>query len=104
MSKPRKMTHFQAVLLGEELKKHCKTVDGMAVYDEGYDDRKVAALVDANMSHLSVAGLRRAMFGDLKMGRPGEPNIKELLKRIEALEAWAATRPVQPFKRNVNGA
>jgi hypothetical protein len=89
--------------LGDLLRQHCKTENGFAVYSEGKDDAEILKLMneahpDLRINHSNVAGLRKSLFGNLRSA-PDKVTMQHLLDRIEALEAWAAARPVQGFKK-----
>lgn len=73
----------------EALTKVCHNIDGDAVYDAGHDDSTVAAAMSEALGETisvnNVAGLRKEMIGNLRVGRPVID--ADLRARVEALEA-----------------
>lgn len=69
------------------LNAHCKTIDGYAVYDEGWDDLRVAAELGIPLN--SVGYIRRSVFGKLKSAFVAKED-KTLVARVDRLEAQVA--------------
>ena len=86
------MAYETVIALGERLKAVCQKIDGFAVYETGWDDARIAAELSVTITN--VRGLREKIIGLVRPARPGT-----IEKRLEALETWAAARPVAPFKR-----
>jgi hypothetical protein len=96
----RMMNQMQTIALHDKLKGICSTVNGKAIYIEGYSDERVHKEIgETAYSINSIINLRRVMFGDLPK-KAKVPSIPDLLARIEALEAWAAARPVASFVKD----
>lgn len=90
-----RLDHREIVSLSKSLEKHCsKGNDGFAVYSEGYDDERIAK--ENSVTTGNVAYLRNAIIGRLRA--PKGQDTTNIEARIAALEAWAAGRPVDPFK------
>lgn len=53
--------HFEVSVT---LHKHCKSVDGYAVYDEGWNDARIAKELDVTVPN--VGYVRRNVFGNFK--------------------------------------
>lgn len=99
-----KLTHTDLFKLGDLLRQHCETKDGFAVYSNGWDDTLMLELVkekhpDMKVNVNNVAGLRKALMGNVRAPRGNKVTVETLLARIEALEVWAGARPVQGFKK-----
>lgn len=94
-----KLAQADMVRLADFLRSVCKEVDGVAVYPPGWDDDKVVAALSGQikLNKNNVAGLRKSLIGNLPDRSP-DPSLADLKARIEKLEAWAAARPVVPFK------
>lgn len=103
---------FQCVNI---LTKVCKTSNGLAVYDEGWDDLKVMEEFNRvivpreegyNFTKVHVEGLRKEMIGNLvdksPQGTKASAELEELKDRIERLEEWARLRPVGAFPSDPN--
>lgn len=88
-----KLKQADVIALADFLRKVAKSENGVCIYDDGYNDQKVAHELSCTVNN--VAGMRRAILGDL----PKVVGGNDIIRRLEALEAWAAARPVQPFKR-----
>ncbi len=93
----------QLFRLGDLLRKHCSSVDGFAVYADGWSDEQIVEALKGEFAITvnNVAGLRKTLLGKFPPSTEtgGSCSSAALLRRIEALEKWASERPVQPFKR-----
>lgn len=82
-----KERHAIAILLD----RHCKTVDGYAHYDEGYSDYAIAEEMGRPELHGTVAGMRLAVYGKIRVPkeehREQSNKLQALEMRIAALEA-----------------
>lgn len=95
--KPHKvMKQHELFALGDYLRQVCRQVNGFAVYDPGFDDAKIAEKMCCTVHN--VAGLRKNLIGDMAGKQPALTPLN-LLRRIEALEAWAAGRKFDRFER-----
>lgn len=92
-----KLNALQTIKLGDQLRQVCSSVGGYSVYSEGWDDEKVAKAMGDEYVANNVASLRRVLFGEMPPRRK-PPTLQQLQQRIEALEEWAAARPVVPFR------
>jgi len=93
----------QLFRLGDLLRQHCSSVDGFAVYSDGWSDEQVVETLKGEFSLTvsNVAGLRKSLLGKFPPSTEsgGNASNASLMRRIEALEKWAAARPVASFKR-----
>ena len=88
--KHRKLTYAEAHAAHSILARHCRKVGETAVYEDGWDDERVARVVqaDAGIHHCRpghIAGLRKQMYGNLQP--PTTAGMAALVRRIENLEA-----------------
>lgn len=95
--KINKLTYAETFLVGDKLRLHCKLVDKYAVYDKDWDDAKIAQELGDKITAHNVAGVRRQLIGNLRLGRGTKVNEDQLERRIEALELWASDRTKAPF-------
>ena len=102
----KKMTRAETIKVGSFLQTVCKTVDGFAVYDDGWSDVLVAGKfpeIGPVNSH-TISALRMELFGKFKRADPQvdvdslRVLVTSLQQRIIALEQWAHERPVKPFR------
>lgn len=98
--KKNSLSQIQTIRLAEKLKEVCAAKDGIAVYSEGWDDANVIKALGPEYNLNNVMNLRKLLFGDLAPKKKTKAaTLAELQARIEALETWAAARPVQRFVR-----
>lgn len=96
MPKKNALKQLETIELADKLRTVChKTEDGMANYEFGWDDQKLAESLNLTISN--VQGMRLRLIGKTKSETTTITNT-HILKRLEALEAWASARPVAPFK------
>ena len=101
----KKMTRAETIKVGSFLQTVCKTVDGFAVYDDGWSDASVADKFPeiGPVNPHTIGALRVELFGKFKrVGPQSEIDslrdvVTALQQRIIALEQWANARPVKPF-------
>jgi hypothetical protein len=97
MTKKSTLTQLRTVELADKLRAVChKAEDGLAQYEFGWDDHKLAN--NLGISPHNVQSIRLRLIGRTRAETVGTTTTTHLLKRIEALEAWAKARPVAPFK------
>lgn len=93
--KRRMLNQLETVKLGDLLRLHCLTVDGCAAYHEGWDDERIREEFNrangCEITAANVLGLRVVILGHLPKARK-PPTLNGMLRRLEALEAWAAER------------
>jgi hypothetical protein len=90
----RKVSSKQVIAIHSLMAQHCKTVDGFAVYEEGWDDARIMREITANnpepdrpISDTSVTRLRVENFGRFKRQMIDDVNTTLLMARIDQLEA-----------------
>jgi len=93
------LKHPDIVRLGELIKANCvRQADGTAAYKDGWDDERIVKEMEGKANITNVIHLRKGLIGDIvKPTKPG--SITDIMARLEALETWAAARPVQGFRR-----
>lgn len=97
MTKKSALKQLETIELADRLRTVChKTEDGMASYEFGWDDQKLAKSMGVTIAN--VQGMRIRLVGRLKEESSAITNTN-MNKRLEALEAWAAARPTAPFKK-----
>jgi hypothetical protein len=82
--KPHKMTVRDRHRLALLLNNHCSSVDGYAVYEDGWDDHRVAAELSLSVAMVSYA--RRGIFGKYAPAPVKEKKV-DLATRVADLEA-----------------
>lgn len=93
------------IKLVDKIRQHCINIDGFAVYEDGWSDEKIfeAMKDEFTLTIHNVAGARRMAVGRFKKTAPDievkAGSVADLRQRIEALEKWAAARPVEPFRK-----
>jgi len=99
------LSQTDLIELADILRKVCIKADGdVAVFTAGWSDARIVAESGGRFVLTNVQGLRRKLIGDIKTlsskeGCAALPHqASEILRRIGALESWAAARSVQPFK------
>jgi hypothetical protein len=78
----------QQVKLVDLLRQHCSSVDGCAVYHDGWDDMHILFEMGDGCGLSSVKHTRRTLMGELRKPT-GSPTLDDLARRVEALEQWA---------------
>ena len=82
MAAYRKFTSRETYIAMSLLEKHCAVVDGEAVYDEDWDDHRIAEEITKATGHAKplagVSRIRKENFGNLRKGR-GTPVSKKLI-------------------------
>lgn len=108
----KKMTQAEMVNLADSLRAHC-AVDpnrkGFCLYEEGWDDERVAKEAGERFTLHHVRHLRQALLGHVVRGAMTASSseiiseLRDSLRRqaaiVDALVTWASKRPVQPFRR-----
>ena len=88
--KPNKLKQFETVKLSDLLRKHCTTVNGFAVYEEGWNDQRIVKELEAQfkINETNVGNLRRVMIGVFPPSEKtgGKASNVELIRRLEAAE------------------
>lgn len=80
------LTQKQKFEMGTLLTKHCfKMADGVAAYEMGWDDARVAKEMGSEFNSTHVRNLRRELVGNLKTKshEPKENSVAARLLRIE---------------------
>ena len=74
------------VAIGDILRQHCRSIDGKSVYDEGWNDRRLAEAADA--PEWAVRNTRVSLMGLLQRGEPGTSDslLAQLEDRVANLE------------------
>jgi hypothetical protein len=88
MNKPQihKASLTQRIAIYEQLKKVCKNVDGFAVYEDGWNDDKVASFCEVTTGN--VQSVRMELFGKIRMTKDDvkEAITRSVLARLDVLE------------------
>ena len=79
-----KLTSLQLIKLSQTLQKVCSTVNGKAVYGEGWSDIKVLETMGQEYVLNNVKNLRKHMFGEIS--KPDDDAAKILDERLDALQ------------------
>jgi hypothetical protein len=107
MGKREFLTPRQVLEAGNLIDGHCRLIEGFAVYDDGWSDRRIADQMKVRTDF--IHNHRRKLIGNLQPVPPAEVK-KTLLEKmaaqqliVDALMQWAAERPVNPFRRPGQG-
>lgn len=98
----RKLTLKETFGVMKLLEQHCKTVDGHAVYDEGWNDEAVAnqALPDfPGQKASAVSHIRNTEYGPVPRAKPqasGSPSAARLDRLERAIKMMADKLGVEP--------
>jgi hypothetical protein len=96
------LTHKELIFAADLLRQYCTCINERAVYATGWDDNKIFAELKTTIPGITlvnIQGLRRKLIGEIKFApNPNSNQLHNLLSRLGALEAWAAARPVSPYK------
>ena len=90
----RKLFQAEVVRVADVLRRHCaaQTDNGrtFAVYDEEWDDERVARESNIAGCHLNhVAGIRRTLIGELRPTKFVSPNVDAQIERLsERLQVY----------------
>jgi hypothetical protein len=89
----RKVSSKQVIAIHTLMAQHCKTVDGYAVYEEGWDDARILREISASnpepdraISNTSVSRLRVENFGRFKK-QLDDVGTAAIMARIDQVEA-----------------
>lgn len=78
-----RLTFSERFSVAQVLQKYCKqTPEGLAKYDEGYDDARVAAIIGGKINELHIRGVRREIIGQLHKNS-STSNLSERINEIE---------------------
>lgn len=94
----KRASHSQAIDINDLLRKVCKTVDKMAVYDEGWSDERVAT--ELGLGENSVSNIRTEKFGPLRR-RDVEAAQVDTIKNMSYMLA-SAIGEIQDLRRRVD--
>jgi hypothetical protein len=92
-----RLTQVQAFEVGQVVQKYCTKVDGYAVYQDGWDDERVAQLCTAELGYIvnanNVGFMRTGVVGPVRSATVRVPRSEfdTLLAMISELEARVAT-------------
>lgn len=98
-----KLTTKQMIQLSDKLRQICHlNPSGYAEYDAGWSDQRVVDEGNGEYTVSNVQGLRQDTIGSIRKSRTTTPgSFKSLEERVERLENWARSRPVQPFGKPI---
>ena len=87
MHKKRRATHAQVIEVADLLRLHCITSGpGFALYEDGWDDRKIVAALDFDCAESTVASIRRDILGDLTKKNHDATDMIRAIARLNVLE------------------
>ncbi len=103
------MDYATVVAVADVIKAHCKrTETGSAVYDEGWNDERVAK--ETGVTIANATSLRFKLIGTFNKPAQGflfdqrlaavEEVLRIAVQDISRLREWAAKRPVHPYKES----
>jgi hypothetical protein len=91
VKKPSKssLTTMRTVELADFLRQHCKAVGSEAIYEDGWNDKRVAE--EMGVQSWTVRNLRTSLLGTLRRGAGvtgDEAFLADLERRVSELEEW----------------
>ena len=90
--KYRKASRQEVIQINDILRNVCcKRDDGTCIYNENWNDQKVADEIGGGLSVHSVKFIRRELFGEICAPKPADRE-GELEKRVSELEACVASQ------------
>ncbi len=91
-----RLQYAQKRKVEEVLRRHCKKGnDGFALYDEGFNDDRIAEIANAELRHeldgrvvtsWTVRSIRSDVLGNMRSPSEGRQSITQLRQEIEALK------------------
>lgn len=94
MTKTVRLTFPQRVAATKELEKHCtKGPDGYALYESGWDDDRVAAVLGQPYNKIHIRNIRRELLGNIRRSsEESSPEMEAVLFRLTLIEDYLTSK------------